>query len=658
MARAARSAVCILAPDLSNGGSGVIISADGYGITNFHVVADMLETRRGVGGTSSGRTYPLEVLGIDPTGDLAMFRLIADEEFVAAPLGDSDALQVGDSVFAMGNPFMLAEDFSPTATFGIISGLNRYQYGSDARSLVYTDCIQIDASINPGNSGGPLFDMRGRVIGINGRASFKTDDPLRQRVNVGVAYAVSINQIKRFMPALKEGWLVEHGSLGATVVDTPDGVRFHQMLPASAAERVGIAYGDELIAFDGRPIGSANAFANVLGVYPAGWPVTVTYRRGSEEFRREVALDPLELPREVPWTKADPAWIRSVAQGATPTTLPFDAAAIPRGPSTEHSPIAPRIADLMTAVVKVYGGRIGGQRGYATGVIVAPEGGVVAPLALLLEATDLRVATPDGRVHRARVKHRDDRRQLALLEMVRSGSDGEADGTAPAYPGVAVDETARVAAGDGVYVIGNPFKIADVDELCSVHRGVASGYVRLDARQPVSGREVAYRGEVLLFDAMSSNTGSPGSAVFDAEGRLIGVVGEIVESRLTHTLPNYAFPAAEIAAFMRGASATKPGDAAPGHTTPAGPGYHGIKLSRFGYRQKLPFVESVGRDSPAARAGVRAGDLIISANGRPVPRAAAFAETCDRLHAGDELSLVIKRGEELVKVTVELEEAP
>lgn len=161
MARAAQSVVCILAPDMSNGGSGVIISPDGYGITNFHVVMGMLETRRGLGGMSGGRTYTLEVLGIDPTGDLAMFRLIGDEAFIAAPLGDSDTLQVGESVFAMGNPFMLAEDFSPTATFGMISGLNRYQYGSDARSLVYTDCIQIDASINPGNSGGPACRTAG-----------------------------------------------------------------------------------------------------------------------------------------------------------------------------------------------------------------------------------------------------------------------------------------------------------------------------------------------------------------------------------------------------------------------------------------------------------------------------------------------------------------
>jgi serine protease Do len=364
--RASRSVVCILTPDRSNGGSGVIVTADGYGITNFHVVASMLQTRRGLGGLADGKLYPLEVLGIDPTGDLAMFRLTGRDRFDAAPLGDSDALRVGDAVIAMGNPFMLAEDFTASATFGIISGLNRYQHGADARSLVYTDCIQIDASINPGNSGGPLFDMEGRVIGINGRASFKKDDPLgalRQRVNVGVAYAISINQIKRFMPALKEGWLVEHGSLGATVADTPQGVLFDRMLQSSAAERIGIQRGDEIASFDGRPITSANAFANALGVYPAGWPVTVVYRRGAEEFRREVALDPLQLKQEIPWTKADPAWIRSVAEGATPTTLPFDAASMAHPPSTSRSSVDPLIASLMPHVVKIYGGRIGGQRG-------------------------------------------------------------------------------------------------------------------------------------------------------------------------------------------------------------------------------------------------------------------------------------------------------
>src|SRR4029078_4689508 len=116
-------------------------------LTNFHVVAPMLESGEATGGLSNGKLYPLQILGLDPTGDLAMFRLTAPKPatqsstppFKPAELGDSDIVSVGVWVFAMGNPFLLAEDYTPTVTHGIVSGIHRYQFGGDARSLVYTD---------------------------------------------------------------------------------------------------------------------------------------------------------------------------------------------------------------------------------------------------------------------------------------------------------------------------------------------------------------------------------------------------------------------------------------------------------------------------------------------------------------------------------------
>lgn len=670
--QASRCVVSILAPGEAGGGSGVIITPDGYGLTNFHVIMTMLESRRGLAGLSDGQTYPLEVLGIAPTGDLAMFRLSGRDQFDAAPLGDSDALRVGDPVVALGNPFMLAEDYTPTATFGIISGLNRYQHGADARSLVYTDCIQVDASINPGNSGGPLFDLQGRVVGINGRASFQKHDALRQRVNVGVAYAISINQVKRFIPALKEGYLVEHGTLGATVADTPDGVRFDNVLTDSPADRIGIARGDELMAFDGRPITSANAFGNLLGIYPAGWPVTVTFRRGGQESPREVSLDPLPLPKAIPWAKADPAWIRSVAKGTVPTTLPYDVtalahpnAAVRAGDDPDRRaarpPMPGALAAAMPCVVKIIGGQIGTQQGYATGLIVSPDGEIVTALASLLEASDLRVVTSDGRLHRAQVVHRDPYRQLALLK-TGSGVFSEAAPRDPPSPmppprAVHIDEALQPAIGDGVFVIGNPFKIADGDEPCSVTHGILSGRIRLDARRPGQGAAVAFHGNVWIMDAMSSNPGSPGSAVFDLQGRWIGLIGEVVESRLTNTALNYAYPVSEVAAFLHEARtpATAPAETP---SASAAPGYHGIRLSRFGFRQRLPFVDSVAPDSPAARAGIQSGDLIINANQRSIPRAQAFDELCARLGVGEFMTLTVKRGDDLLTVRFALEEAP
>jgi S1-C subfamily serine protease len=298
MARAAPSVVCIFDENKAGGGSGVVITEDGYGLTNFHVVAGMMKSREGLGGMADGNLYKLEVLGIDPTGDAAMFKLSGREKFTPAPLGNSESVAVGDWVFAMGNPFMMADDYTPTVTHGIVSGVHRYQFGSNNRFLVYTDCIQVDASINPGNSGGPLFDMNAELIGINGRASFEH----RGRVNVGAGYAISTSQLKRFIPGLRAGLLTEHGSLGATVVDLGyQRVVFEKMLEPSVASSVGIHVGDRLVAFDGRDIHSANDFANMLNVYPAFWPVDVTFEHDGENITRRVRLERLTVPMEQPF---------------------------------------------------------------------------------------------------------------------------------------------------------------------------------------------------------------------------------------------------------------------------------------------------------------------------------------------------------------------
>lgn len=275
VARAAESVVCIFSDrERSSGGSGVIISEDGTGLTNFHVVQPFLDSREGFGGLSDGKLYPLRVLGIDPSGDIAMFRLSGRERFVAAPLADSDALHVGQWVAAMGNPFLVAEDFTPTLTVGIISGLHRYQEGQ-GNLLEYADCIQVSTSINPGNSGGPLFDMDGRVIGINGRASFEE----RGRVNVGLGYAVTINQVRRFLPGLRAGRLVEHGALGATVRGVGSELMVDAIQDFSAAEKCGLALGDMLTHVAGRPVRTPNEFNNVQAILPADWPVRLQFMR-------------------------------------------------------------------------------------------------------------------------------------------------------------------------------------------------------------------------------------------------------------------------------------------------------------------------------------------------------------------------------------------
>jgi S1-C subfamily serine protease len=150
IANASRSTLSIFAAEKSSGGgSGVVITPDGY------------------------KLYDAVVVGIDPTGDVALIKLQGRDDFPVPVIADSDQVRVGDACFAVGNPFLLATDLSPTVTYGVVSGVGRYQPPAASGILEYTDCIQTDAAINPGNSGGPLFNAQGELIGINGRGSFE-----------------------------------------------------------------------------------------------------------------------------------------------------------------------------------------------------------------------------------------------------------------------------------------------------------------------------------------------------------------------------------------------------------------------------------------------------------------------------------------------------
>ncbi|HEY3969041.1 MAG TPA: trypsin-like peptidase domain-containing protein [Planctomycetaceae bacterium] len=274
------SVVAIFSPGGQGGGSGVLIAPDGYALTNFHVTSGAGNFMKC--GLADGVLYDAVIVGIDPTGDVAMIKLLGRDDFPAAKLGDSDTLQVGDWAFAMGNPFLLATDFYPTVTFGIVSGIHRYQYPAGT-FLEYADCIQTDSSINPGNSGGPLFNAAGDLVGINGRGSFEK----RGRVNSGAGYAISINQIKNFMDSLRGGLVVDHATLGATVATRDDGsVVVTGILEQSEVYRRGLRADDEIVSFAGRPIRSVNQFKNVLGIYPKGWKLPLVYRR--EDRKQEI----------------------------------------------------------------------------------------------------------------------------------------------------------------------------------------------------------------------------------------------------------------------------------------------------------------------------------------------------------------------------------
>jgi serine protease Do len=292
IARLVPTVVAVFQRSAPAGGSGVLITHDGYALTNFHVAGEDQFFKCGL---SDGKLYDAVLVGVDPTGDVALIKLLGRDDFPIATWGDSDAIRAGDWVYVLGNPFLLASDFQPTTTFGIVSGVHRYQYPANT-ILEYTDCLQVDASVNPGNSGGPLFNGAGELIGINGRISIAQ----RGRVNAGAGYAISINQIRNFLGDLRSGRIVDHASFGATVSrDSHGAIVVSQILDESDAYRRGLRVDDEIVSFAGRPIHSVNQFKNVLGIFPEEWKIALVYRRDGEKHEIRVRLRSLHAKSEL-----------------------------------------------------------------------------------------------------------------------------------------------------------------------------------------------------------------------------------------------------------------------------------------------------------------------------------------------------------------------
>ncbi len=300
--------VAVFAKGGQGGGTGVLISDDGYALTNFHVVQPTGPTM--LCGLADGVLYDAVLVGLDKVGDVALIKLLPKTpgaKFPFVKMGDSETLHEGDWSIAMGNPFLLATDFTPTVTYGLVSGVHRYQPPSGL-FLEYTDCIQFDTSINPGNSGGPLFNTKGELVGINGRGSFDK----RGRVNSGVGYAISINQIKNFLGHLKAGIDTDHASLGAIVQTSTEASGVGKMVVTTilddcdAAKR-GLDQEDQLLSFAGRQISSVNHFKNVMGIYPRGWRLPLEFAR-ENKGRKEVLVRLMGIQRkEVPDAKQPPA---------------------------------------------------------------------------------------------------------------------------------------------------------------------------------------------------------------------------------------------------------------------------------------------------------------------------------------------------------------
>jgi serine protease Do len=282
------SVVCIYGHDRQGGGSGVIVDPSGIVLTNHHVIEGAGVS--GLGGLNDGVLYEWDLVGTDPGGDVAIIKLRGKDQFPWSPLGDSDKVRIGDWTLAMGNPFLLAHDQVATVTLGIVSGVERFQ-GGMGNQLVYGNCIQVDTSINPGNSGGPLFNMSGEVIGINGRGSFRD----RGRVNVGLGYAISSNQIRNFIPDLLATKVTRHGTLDASFSERDGKIVCSTLNLDSSAAAAGLELGDELLEFEEKPIRYVNQFKNLICTLPSNWPANLKVRK--EDGREiEIAVRLFGLP--------------------------------------------------------------------------------------------------------------------------------------------------------------------------------------------------------------------------------------------------------------------------------------------------------------------------------------------------------------------------
>ena len=333
------SVIAVYGADRQGGGSGVIIDPSGIALTNHHVVEGA--GLAGLGGLNDGKLYQWELIGTDPGGDVAIIRMKGRDDFPWSPLGDSDQVRVGDWALAMGNPFLLAHDQVPTVTLGVVSGIERFQEGAGNNQLVYGNCIQIDSSINPGNSGGPLFNMNGEVIGINGRGSFRD----RGRVNVGLGYAISSNQIRNFIPDLMATKIVEHGTLDAGFSLRNGKVVCSTVNLDAPVAAAGLELGDQLVEFEGRPIRHANQFKNLICTLPEGWPATLTIRKADgQEHRITVRLFGLPYNFQSGQEQADdPAPDDPAPDGGDPEQMPG-------GESPEEGadpPVLPSLRDYL-----------------------------------------------------------------------------------------------------------------------------------------------------------------------------------------------------------------------------------------------------------------------------------------------------------------------
>lgn len=288
------SVVSISTQTVSGGatGSGFVIESAGYILTNNHVVDGATGSNAITVTLNNGRTYSASVVGTDAAYDLAVLRIHANN-LPALQFGDSDKIQVGDPVIAVGSPLGLAG----TVTSGIISAKNRaVTAGGSGGESSFINALQTDAAINPGNSGGPLVDATGAVIGVNSAIASLGASFSGQSGSIGLGFAIPINQARKTANQLIKSGRATYPIIGisldlnfaqggAKISDSPTGI--HAGSPAAAA---GLQAGDVITKFDGKTINGPDELIVAVRAKNVGDRVTLTYIRGGKTYTTSVTL--------------------------------------------------------------------------------------------------------------------------------------------------------------------------------------------------------------------------------------------------------------------------------------------------------------------------------------------------------------------------------
>ena len=273
-------------------GSGFIISHDGYILTNNHVVGDVDKITVEL---QDGRTFDnAKVIGTDPDSEVALIKIEGDD-FPVLPLGDSNKLEIGDWVVAVGNPFGLSE----TVTVGVVSAIGR----SDVRIANYNDFIQTDAAINPGNSGGPLINLDGEAIGINTAIYSQSGGYMGIGFAIPMSMARPIAEQLRTTGKVVRGYLgingqdIQSDMVGPLGLDTDKGVIITTVVDGTPAEKAGLKDNDIIVDLNGTPVDSFLTFRNEIAGMAPGKEIHLTILR--DGHKRDVNVTLAELPKEL-----------------------------------------------------------------------------------------------------------------------------------------------------------------------------------------------------------------------------------------------------------------------------------------------------------------------------------------------------------------------